>query len=637
MRQVDNPGPASILQPAGAGAALFALATALMLQSTRAFVSYLVFVVDQSQRTTIAMIALAVFAFPLSCWLLVRLNGPQRVLAASVLLLTLSRFGLQVIEQPVIRLAAGGTGLIAWGVLAILLLAANRQSAAAGLILGFAVDLALRTANGPLDLAWTPGPAQTIQVAAVITLMVALWWRLRDDLSITGASWRSAAALITIGPTIALFHFVTGNIAFVSTHTGFSTGQASTLLAGGILLGSVIGVLRLMAINLGAGGGALVSRFVIFDAMIGGIALSLAWGGDSIAWLGIFFVTVTATELLLFALAGFDGGPNVQIGPVAVFTTIGLLVQFILFFTYYTATGSGLILGLAWLVIVAGALTTVFALPSSLQRHPLDLRQFVAPAVVAVLLLGASIAWAGFGQSTPTGSPGANGTVQVISYNIQSGFSRDNYWDLEATARVIEGSGADIVILQEVSRGWLVTTGNDQLAWLSDRLDMPYAWGPASSDDLWGNAVLSRFPITSETVVRFDSTQNLKRSALFVELDLGDGLAITIIATHLDNPDEASQARSEQVDQLAGLLTFDRPTILAGDFNMTPDDPLIQEVIAAGLVDVGVAANADEGTSEDGRRIDYIFVTPDFGILAGEVIDSDASDHRPMTATLELP
>lgn len=637
MRETSLPGMASFLRPGGAIAALFALATALMLQSVRVFVSYLVFVVDQSQRMSIAAIAIAVFAFPLSCWLLLRLAGYQRLLAAAVLLLTVSRISLQIIDQPIFRLATGGAVIVAWGVLTVLLIAAGRRPVVVGLVLGFGIDLSLRTARGSLDVAWIPGAFQTLQVVAAIALLLALWWHARDSVRFNGAGWRSATALITIGPALALYHLVTGNPAFVSAHSGLSASGASAALAGGLLLGTGIGVLRLIVLTLGGGDGALATRFVLFDVLIGGAALFLAWDGNGLAAFGAFFATVAATELLLFALAADDEGSNLTIGPIAALLTLGVLIHFAILFLYYTSTGSGLMVAAAWIGLVAGTLITVIGLPGSLRRQRLELRAYALPAFAVVLLLAVSVGWATTVRDEPEPQPGDAATINVITYNIQSGFSRDNEWDLEATARVIEDANADIVVLQEVSRGWLVTSGNDQLAWLGRRLDMPYVWGPASTDDLWGNAVLSRFPVVSESLTRYAATQNLKRSALTVGLEINDGFILTVVATHLDNPAGADGPRSAQLEQLVGILAIDRPTIVAGDFNMTPDDPLIERLVGTGLVDAAAEAGALDGTSEDGRRIDYIFVSPEIAVQSVEVIDSDASDHRPVVATLELP
>lgn len=617
---------------------MFAIATAMMLESTRVFVSYLVFTIDQSQRVTIGLVAVTVFAFPAACWLLVRLTPHNRLIAASVLILTGSRLLMQIIEQPMARLALSGLTIIAWGMLTVLLVGANRRPVAAGLVLGFGLDLAFRSLRGSLDLPWIPGPFQTAQVFVALVLLTGIWWLRRDAIEGAGTTWRSAGALIIIGPAIAIFHLLTGNIGFVSINAELSATASSALLAAGMALGIVIAILRLLAINMiGAGGGPLIGRFILFDAIIGAIALVFAWGSDGMTLLGVLFATVTVTELVLFALTAEPSRPSGGIGPAAVMTTMGLLLQFTMLFVYYTSSGSGLMLGFAWIGLVVGTLFSALSLTASVQREPLNLRAYLAPAAFVGVFLTAAVLTSAANPVSPDPVPGDADEITVITYNIQSGFSRGNYWDLERTAEVIEDSGADIVILQEVDRGWIVTSGNDQLRWLSERLGMPYAWGPASNDNLWGNAVLSRFPIASETTTKYESTQNLRRSALSVRLELGDGRAVNIVATHLDNPSGASEARTEQVDQLLDVLDTDQPTILAGDFNMAPDNPLIQQVVSSGMTDTAAAMGVDDGTSEDDRRIDYVFVTSEISIEEARVVETDASDHKPVVVKVRLP
>ena len=57
-------------------------------------------------------------------------------------------------------------------------------------------------------------------------------------------------------------------------------------------------------------------------------------------------------------------------------------------------------------------------------------------------------------------------------------------------------------------------------------------------------------------------------------------------------------------------------------------------MIDAGFVDSG--SNSNETTSEDERRIDYIFVTPDLLVDAYEVPDVWTSDHRPVVVQLSV-
>ncbi|MDM4777950.1 hypothetical protein QTS76_01515 [Micromonospora sp. b486] len=74
------------------------------------------------------------------------------------------------------------------------------------------------------------------------------------------------------------------------------------------------------------------------------------------------------------------------------------------------------------------------------------------------------------------------------------GFGLDGRLDLDAVARELRG--ADVVLLSEVDRGWWLNGGHDTLALLAGRLEMPYVFAPAA-DPVWGDAVLSRFPMRS--------------------------------------------------------------------------------------------------------------------------------------------
>lgn len=618
---------------------LFALATAMMVAAARVFTSYLVFVADQSQRATIAIVVAAVFAFPVVAGLIGARLGNRRVVTGTVALIIAARLLLQFVEQPIVRTASGGVVILAWGVLAVLLFATARREAGIGFVLGLALDLAMLAGLGPLGLPWSPGLPEHAVTLVLAGATLACWLPGREGVrSIpVGATWRIAASLIAVGPALALFHLVTGNVAFVSTHTGMSIAGSSALLGLGMILGVFIAALRLLAIGAGGASGLLVARFIVFDALIGAVSLSFAWSGDGLAALGVVFAALTATELIIFALIVDEDVELGGITPVAVVFTAGMLLHFAALFLYYTSTGGGWLLAVVWVVLVIGAFLATGPLPAELARRRLTLTPAAVPAAVAAGLLIAAPLLALARSESPDYSDATPDSLRVITYNIQSGFSRDNYWDLEATARVIEDSGADIVLLQEVSRGWLVTSGNDQLRWLSARLDMPYAWGGASLDDLWGNAILSRYPIVDERLMKFESTGNLRRAGLAVTIQPESGRAFDVVVTHLDNPSEAGDIRDAQLAQLLDLLTMERPTILGGDFNMTPDDPGLGRLLELGLIDAAATAGGAEPTSEDGRRIDYIFVSEDFTVIDATVIDSDASDHFPVVVTLGLP
>ena len=58
--------------------------------------------------------------------------------------------------------------------------------------------------------------------------------------------------------------------------------------------------------------------------------------------------------------------------------------------------------------------------------------------------------------------------MKFVTYNIQYGLGRDGRYDLDRTAKVIEG--ADFIALQEVERFWKRSENVDQVAELIKRL-----------------------------------------------------------------------------------------------------------------------------------------------------------------------
>ena len=86
------------------------------------------------------------------------------------------------------------------------------------------------------------------------------------------------------------------------------------------------------------------------------------------------------------------------------------------------------------------------------------------------------------------------------------------------------------------------------LPWLSHRLDMRYVWGPAA-DLVWGNAVLSRYPISNAVTHSMPNNTELqlKRSFTSVVVEIGDGETLRVIATHLHHIPSQGIKRAPQI------------------------------------------------------------------------------------------
>ncbi len=80
--------------------------------------------------------------------------------------------------------------------------------------------------------------------------------------------------------------------------------------------------------------------------------------------------------------------------------------------------------------------------------------------------------------------------------------------------------------------------------------------------------------------------------------------------------------------------------VLLGDLNARPDTPEIA-TLTDQLVDAWVAAGVGDGytfsATNPRARIDYVLYSDDVVARTAAVLSTDASDHLPVVADLELP
>ena len=154
-------------------------------------------------------------------------------------------------------------------------------------------------------------------------------------------------------------------------------------------------------------------------------------------------------------------------------------------------------------------------------------------------------------------------------------------------------------------------------------------------------------------LVRFTSARGVDRlkakGVLVAGVDVPDVGEVTVLVTHLQAGVGARNAavRSAQIDQLLGLLDADDgPAIVMGDFNLYGADAIDTEseakLIAAGLVDAAIGADAGHTHQYEAERFDRVFVrggTESTMEAATAIVDRSASslsDHLPVLARLRL-
>lgn len=206
-------------------------------------------------------------------------------------------------------------------------------------------------------------------------------------------------------------------------------------------------------------------------------------------------------------------------------------------------------------------------------------------------------------------------------------------FDARTLSAAVAQLAADVVALQEVdwkvSRSWF----RDQARLAASvsghrRLDAPAR--PLGRYGRYGNAVLYRGRVLDADVVVLPSTGE-PRNALIARLDLG-AVSATVVATHLQSPSSGRRGEAQdQLDHLLGRLQeWPQPWVVMGDFNLGPDE-VHPRFAGAGLVAADSPPTFPTGRPRE--RIDWIGVRG-AEVLAVDVPDVRASDHRPLVADL---
>ncbi|MDO3700725.1 endonuclease/exonuclease/phosphatase family protein [Micromonospora sp. C28SCA-DRY-2] len=314
----------------------------------------------------------------------------------------------------------------------------------------------------------------------------------------------------------------------------------------------------------------------------------------------------------------------------------GMLVFAVAAVGYYAAYDLGYPNG--WAPVAAAALVAGVAVTAPAPRPPATLPPVRTAAVLAAVTLLA--AWGHGPWLVSSNRPGPPETVRLVAYNVRMGFGLDGRFDLAGLARVVRAERPDVVVLSEVDRAWLLNGGHDTLTLLAKRLDMPYVFAPAA-DPVWGDAVLSRWPTTSPRTRALPAVgAPTGAQALAVDLDLGGGVRLAVVSTHLQPPpDQEPVVQARAVAEFATGYAAGRPLVVAGDLNTEPGEAAFAEFTRAGLVDALAAARPLPTSPADDPRqqIDHVLVSA--GLAASDPVAprSEASDHLPVAVTLTLP
>lgn len=241
--------------------------------------------------------------------------------------------------------------------------------------------------------------------------------------------------------------------------------------------------------------------------------------------------------------------------------------------------------------------------------------------------------------------------IRVGSYNIHAGFNEFYNYDLEAIARTIQRSGANVVLLQQVENGRLSSFGVDQPLWLARRLGMDTRFFP-TNEGLQGLAVLSNVPIVFDDGVLLTSIGN-QTGIQRVQIRPDDGI-ITIYNTRLEylletgdgrSIEDQEQEQQRQFNEIVSVLATQFPDgnpgrlVVGGTFNNVPDSDLAARIKQLGFRDPFAGAPVEPSATfwrigYPHVRLDYLWILKPLSECGAGVMDTNASDHRMATVSI---
>lgn len=621
---------------------------ALGVEMLRLFMSSMVFYLREAQGISTVQVggtALLCFMAALLAPLLARSLGPVRLLQLIAFGIFVTRIIIQFIENPAsdFALSVIGTIFFLWAIPASASITCSGKRIAGatwllGLLSGIALDTTIKGAFGTVDLSFHPNVGADI-------VAVFLAFGLSTTAKFLSPRSQGQEALPP-GPRASLPLLALGPFLFLEMLLFQNLGQQASLigwdLPGVLSLSVVVNLVGIAIIPAAIKLPRRISLLIVPISILLLIVMLLDEQSGAIAAtaMAVGHVLMVMLLAILASRLAHDSSPW-SYAVASVISWVGMLLFLALVFLYYSAYDIDI--GITQRAVVFAAIV-LLAVPVSIviwtMPRPLPSPSSIWAVRLAALMMLAPVALT-ISWTEPAPEPGDGFPVRVMAYNIHQGFGTAGDFTLEEIAQVIQSESPDVVALQEVSRAWLVDGAVDILTWLSQRLDMDYAWGPAA-DSTWGNAVLSRNPIVHVENHAMPNNHEfpLDRAFLWVEIDFGDEAPLRVIATHFHHVREESERRVPQTKAALERWRGMSQTVLMGDLNGRPGDREIKMLGKAGFIDSFV----DSGETGHGftspsdapsNRIDYVWTSPDLKSRAYSSANSQASDHLPVAVTIE--
>lgn len=171
----------------------------------------------------------------------------------------------------------------------------------------------------------------------------------------------------------------------------------------------------------------------------------------------------------------------------------------------------------------------------------------------------------------------------------------------------------------------------------------------------FGNAILSKVPLTNETVhytagngpIHHEQPGNIdyNTSRNFQHTVVHTGQTQLHLINHHGHWVPNNLGNEVSVERLQVVADYIRglqgPVIMAGDLNLSPDTAAVQGLLSTtGLIDTtshtGTTTLSAAHYVDRNIICDYIFASPEINVTEAKILDDVVSDHRPLIAKIDL-
>jgi endonuclease/exonuclease/phosphatase family metal-dependent hydrolase len=244
---------------------------------------------------------------------------------------------------------------------------------------------------------------------------------------------------------------------------------------------------------------------------------------------------------------------------------------------------------------------------------------------------------------TDAGSSRRHVDLRVATYNIHRGRGMDRRTMPSRIAEVIREMDADIVALQEVIGAGPAGAGQAEEIGAAAGMGWVMASVRHLRNHLFGNVVLSRYPIVHHSQYDLSWRTCEPRGCQRADLDVGGGDTLHVYNVHLGT---AVLERRYQAPRLAAFVHDRRvqgPKIILGDFNEWMRG-LATSTLSSLFQSIDIYAHLKRRRTYPGIfpmvHLDHIYYEGDVKVRSVELVRSRkamiASDHLPLVANLRV-